>query len=133
MVVLIFLPLSPLTQHPPLPQAISPPLSLSMGHECKFFGCSISYTALYLHPHDYSVTTYLYFLIPSPLHPFSPFPLSSGNHLVSNFFSLAVFKSLSLFLNFWPFTNDVSWSGPLCIHHNWDSLCFLDLHVYFLH
>ena len=32
-----------------------------------------------LHPHGYSVTTYLYFLTPSPLHPFSPTTLSSGN------------------------------------------------------
>ena len=31
------------------------------------------------HPHGCSVATYLYFLIPSPLHPFSHTPLSSGN------------------------------------------------------
>ena len=35
--------------------------------------------------------------------------------------------------NLWHFYYDVSWSGPLCIHHIWDSLCFLDLHVYFFH
>ena len=33
-----------------------------------------------LHLHGYSVTTYLYFLISSPLHPFSLTPLPSGNH-----------------------------------------------------
>ena len=33
----------------------------------------------------------------------------------------------------WHFNYDVSWSGPLCIHLAWDSVCFLDLHVYFLH
>ena len=34
-----------------------------------------------LHPHGYSVPTYLYFLIPSPLHPFSYTPfLPSVNH-----------------------------------------------------
>ena len=32
------------------------------------------------YPHGYSVTTYLYFLIPSPLHPLPYTPLSSGNH-----------------------------------------------------
>ena len=62
---------SPLPLHhpaPPLPQAIPTPLFLPMGHVYKFFGYSISYT---VHPHGYSVTTYLYFLIPSLLHPFS--------------------------------------------------------------
>ena len=33
----------------------------------------------------------------------------------------------------WHFDDAVSWSGPLCIHLVWDSLCFLDLQVYFLH
>ena len=32
------------------------------------------------HPHGDSVTTYLYFLIPSPLHPFPYSPLPSDNH-----------------------------------------------------
>ena len=53
-----------------------------------------------LHPHGYSVTTCLYFLIPSPLHPFSTSPFPCSNHLVTNFFSLAAFKSLSLSLTF---------------------------------
>ena len=35
-------------------------------------------------------------------------------------------------LNLWHFNYDVSWSVSLCIHL-WDSLCFLFLHVYFLH
>ena len=78
-VVLIFLPLPPSTEHPLLPQAIPTPLFMSMGHVYKFFGYSISYTVLYI-PHGYSVTTYLYFLIPSPLHPLPHTLLPSGNH-----------------------------------------------------
>ena len=35
---------------------------------------------LYVTSHDCSVITYLYFLIPSPLHPFSPTLLPSGNN-----------------------------------------------------
>ena len=61
---------------PPLPQAIPPTLIMSMGYVYKFFGYSISYN---LHPHGDSVTTYLYFLIPSPLHPPIHIPLPSGN------------------------------------------------------
>ena len=52
---------------------------MSMGHVYKFFGYSISYTVLYI-SHGYSVTTYLYFLIPSPLHPLPHTLLPSGNH-----------------------------------------------------
>ena len=33
-----------------------------------------------LHPHGYSITTYLHFLIPSPPHPFPHTLLPSGNH-----------------------------------------------------
>ena len=43
-----FPPLHPSTQHPVLPQAIPPPLFMSMGHAYKFFGYSISYTVLYI-------------------------------------------------------------------------------------
>ena len=44
-----FFPLhSPSTQHPPLPQAIPPPLFMSMGHACKFFVYSISCNVLYM-------------------------------------------------------------------------------------
>ena len=50
-----------------------------MGHMYKFFGYSISYKCWTLHPHGYLVTTYLYFLIPSPLHPFPDNRLPSGN------------------------------------------------------
>ena len=35
---------------------------------------------IYCTLHGYSVTTYLYFLIPSPLHPFPHTPLPSGNN-----------------------------------------------------
>ena len=58
-VVLTFPLCSPPTQHSPLPQAIPTPLFMSVGHVCKFFGYSISYTVLT--SHGYSVTTYLYF------------------------------------------------------------------------
>ena len=34
--------------HPPLPLAIPPPLFTSAGHVCRFFGYSLSYTALYI-------------------------------------------------------------------------------------
>ena len=47
-VVPIFPPLPSSTQHPPLPQAISPPLFMSKHHSCKFFGYSISCTVLYI-------------------------------------------------------------------------------------
>ena len=47
-VVPIFPSVSPSTQHTPLPQAIPPLLFTFMGHECKFFGYSISYTVLYI-------------------------------------------------------------------------------------
>ena len=43
----IFLPLPPSIQHPPLPQAIPPPLFMSMSRVNKFFGCPISCTVLY--------------------------------------------------------------------------------------
>ena len=40
--------------------------------------------------------------------------------------------SLCIF-NLWHFTYDVSRCGPLCIPLVCETLCFLDLHVYFLH
>ena len=55
------------------------------------------------------------------LNPFTSSPILP--HPPSNLF---IFK-------LWHFNYDVSWSEPLCIHLVWDSLCFLDLHVYFLH
>ena len=44
---------------------------------------------------------------------------------VTNFFSLSAFESF--IFDLWHFNYDVSWSGPLCIHLVWYSLCFLDL------
>ena len=64
------------TQPPTLPRAIPTPLFVSTDHTYNVFGYSISYT-MFLHPHCYSVTTYLYFLISSPL--ISPQPLPFGN------------------------------------------------------
>ena len=46
-------------------------------HVYKSFDYSISYNVLYI---PMAVTTYLYFLIPSSLHPFPLTPLTSGNH-----------------------------------------------------
>ena len=47
-VVLMFPPLYISTQHPPLSQAIPPPLFMSTGHVYKFFGSSISYPVCYI-------------------------------------------------------------------------------------
>ena len=55
-------------------------------------------TALYT-PTGSSVTAYL-FLISSPLPPFCPSHLTAGNLPVTNFFSLAAFKSSSFSLTF---------------------------------
>ena len=66
----VFPPLPLSTQHSSLLQAIPTPLVMSMDHMYKFFGYSISC----------SVTTYLYFFIPSPLHLFPHTPLPPGNH-----------------------------------------------------
>ena len=47
-VILVFPPLLPSTHHATHPQAIPPPLFMSTGHACKFFGYSVSYTVLYI-------------------------------------------------------------------------------------
>ena len=44
----IFPPLPPFTQHSPLPQAITTPVFMPMGHTYKFLAYSISYTVLYI-------------------------------------------------------------------------------------
>ena len=80
-IVPIFPPFHPSTQQPPVPQAILTSLLMSMGHAYKFFGYST--TIVYNIspcPHGYSVTIYLYFLIPSPFCPFPHTTLLSGNH-----------------------------------------------------
>ena len=48
MVVPIFSPFPPSTQHSQLLQAIPIPSCMSMGHAYKFFGYSISYTIVYI-------------------------------------------------------------------------------------
>ena len=108
-------PLPP-PQHFPLSQATPPPLFTSMGHASKFFGYSISCT---VHPHGYSVTTHLYFLIPSPPHPFSyPTPIgqpSKGSPQIHD--SVSVLVCLICFLDsivdryvFLPFYCSLFWS-----------------------
>ena len=65
-----FPPLSPFTQQPPLPQAIPPPLFMSMGHAYKFFGYYISYTVLYI---PWLFYNYLFVLLnPLPCLPYPP-------------------------------------------------------------
>ena len=46
-------------------------------HVCSLVLYSLCCT---LHPHDYSLTTNLYFLIPSPFSPILPTPFPCGNH-----------------------------------------------------
>ena len=65
---------APCTQHHAFLQAIHTPLFMSYAY--KFFGYSISYTALYIP----MAILRLYFLIPSLLHPFPHTCLTSGNH-----------------------------------------------------
>ena len=69
--------LSPSTQ-PPAPQAIPHHSS------CPWVICVSSlatpFPILYFTSPGYSVTTYLYFLIPSPPHPFLYIPLPSAHH-----------------------------------------------------
>ena len=55
----------------------------------------------------------------------------TGTPLQITNFSLGAFKILSLSLTFGILL--MSWTRPLCIHLIWVSLCFLDLHVYFVH
>ena len=43
-----FPPLAPIHPAPPPPTGNPPPLFMSMGHVCKFFGCVISYTVFYI-------------------------------------------------------------------------------------
>ena len=43
---------------------------------------------------------------------------------------LLLLLRFSLYLYLWHF--NYAWSGLLCIHFAWDSLCFLHLNVYFL-
>ena len=122
---------------PPSSTSYSLKPSLHHGHcSCPWAICISSsatpFLILYFTSHGYSVTTYLYFLIPSPLHPFSPIPLPSGNHLVTKFFSVAAFKSLSLSLNFGILILMCLGVG-LFVSILFGTLCFLDLHIYFLH
>ena len=91
---LYFPPLLPSTQYPPHSHRQSP-------HHCSCpWVMHVSIWLLHflyctLHPHGYSVTSSLYFLIPSPLHPFSPPP----SHLTT-IKMLSVSVILSLFLLF---------------------------------
>ena len=56
-----------------------------------------------LHLHGYSVTTYLYFLIPSPPHPFPHISFPSGNHQNN----LCVHDSVSILVCFACFLDSI--------------------------
>ena len=68
-----------------LSPSIPHPLKQSLHHcSCPWVMCISALPAPFLycnlHPHGNFVTTNLYFLIPSPLHPFPYTPLPSGNN-----------------------------------------------------
>ena len=73
--------LYPLHPAPSLPQAVPTPLFIVHVHgSCIKVLWLIHFLCCTLHPRGYSVTTYLYFLIPSRLHSSSHIPLPYGNH-----------------------------------------------------
>ena len=126
----------------PLPPPPSTPHSFRQSpHHCScpWVTCTsclaTPFPILYFTSHGYSVTTYLYFLIPSPLHPFYPSLLPSGNHLVTNLFIylfILLLLTFSLCLTFGILIMmclGVGLFASIII----ETLSFLDLHVYFLH
>ena len=96
-VFLMFPPLLSSMQHPTLPQAISPPLFMSMGHAYKFFGYSY-FLCCTLHPCGYSVTTYSYFL-QSP-HVITHSPTLPSHLATITMLSVSMILSLFLFAQF---------------------------------
>ena len=86
---------------PPLPPPPSTPHSLRQSPDhcsCPWVMrvSSLATPFLYctLHLHSYCITTYLYFFIFSPLHPFPYMPPPSGNHQNA----LCIHNSVSVFL-----------------------------------
>ena len=90
--------------NPLSPQAMPPPLFMSMGHGISSW--APPFPTLYFTspwpspPQGYSVTTYLYFLIPSPLHP-SPTSPSAGNYQNMLCIHICLCSSCSLSLFFY--------------------------------
>ena len=125
-VVLIFPPLPPSTQHP---------YSLRQSpHHCSCpWVMHISFSATTF-PRLYFTSLWLFcnYSVPSPLLPFSPSPLPSGNHLITNFFSLGASESLSISLIFGLLMMMCLGVGLLASFLS-GTLYFLDLHVYFRH
>ena len=78
-VVLIFFPFAPFHPVPTTPSS-NPPIIVHVHGLCIETLWLLHFLHCTLYPHGYSVTTYLYFLIPSSLHPFPHTPLTSGNH-----------------------------------------------------
>ena len=80
---------------PPSTQAIPPWSFMSMGHAQVLWLLHSLYCTL--HPPGYSVTTHLYYLIPSPLHPVPQHP----SHLATiKTLSISMILSLFLFAQF---------------------------------
>ena len=73
------------SQISPVSTSPSTPISLQSPHRCscpwviRVISLAAPFPIMFFTSHGYSVTTYLYFLIPSPLHPFSDTFLPSGN------------------------------------------------------
>ena len=64
----------------PLTPSGNPPTIVHTHGSCTYVLWLLHFLCCTLHPHPYSVTTYLYFLIPLPPHPFPHTTLPSGNH-----------------------------------------------------
>ena len=77
--VIILPSLPPSTQHLPTPSG-NPPTIVPVHGRAYVFWLLYSLCGT-LHSHEYSVTTNLYFLSPSPFLPFPLTPLPSGDHL----------------------------------------------------
>ena len=99
---------TPLHSALPLLQTIPPPLFMSIGHVCKFFGCSISYTVLYI---VMAILYYLFVLL-NPLTS-SPIPTPIWQQtkcsrypwfcLCSSYFLSLFFRFNCFFLRFYLF------------------------------
>ena len=107
----------------------------------SFAGCNLGYRSLLFMTLNISCQSLLACKVPLEK---STGSLVGTPLLVTNLFSIAAFKILFLSLTFGSLTmirgslnmmerQFNSWSRPLCILLVWDSLCFLELHVYFLY
>ena len=72
-------PFSPLHPAPSTPSG-NPPTIVHVHGSCVQVLWQLHFLHCTLHPHSCSITTSLYFLIPSPLHPLPNTPLPFGNY-----------------------------------------------------